>query len=106
MTQVQNAKDDFAKIFSSLPEGKQKELYDYYDVRSENWFFRKAKEHATNIKYRADRHGYGQGECWFYFSNNDDDNSSEFEKMGDELAKVYFDLAESYFDMLFEVENS
>jgi hypothetical protein len=26
--------------------------------------------------------------------------------MWEELAKAYFDLAESYFDMLFEVENA
>ena len=106
MTQVQNSKDNFEKIFSSLTEEKQKQLCDYYDVGSFNWLFRKAKEFANDIKYRADRHGYGQGECWFYFSSNDDDNSDEFEQMWEELAKAYFDLAESYFDMLFEVENA
>lgn len=106
MEQIQNAKDDFAKIFSSLSDEKKKQICEYYDVVSENWLFRKAKTHATDIKWKADKHGYGQGECWFYFSKNDDDNASEFEIMGEELAKVYFDLAESYFDMLFEIENS
>jgi hypothetical protein len=36
MTQVQNSKDNFEKIFSSLTEEKQKQLCDYYDVGSFN----------------------------------------------------------------------
>lgn len=103
---LQDAKESFAKIFSSLSEEKQKDLFEYYDVRSIEWFYRMAKEKARNVKYWADRRWYGQWECGYYFSKNDDSNADYFEEMWDDLAKKYLDVSEAYFDMLYEMEEA